>query len=655
MYERVRSACRSLRAPGSAAAILFICAQTAFAAKAPNWAVRAAEAPPLLQEAEAGGVILLDDVAVTVGVDQQITTRRRVALRVVTSEGARYASISEVYLADSGHIKSLRSWRMKAGQSEEIDQRQINDIAVAPNDLYNESRARVVAPHDLVPGDILVVESERVETTPFPQLEWVLQDEWPVREVRRTLTLPPGWDARSITFNHPEIVPERRRQTLTWQTRQLPAVPSEVAAPAIIARAARLAVTFGPESVTALDDWKSVSRWLFDLSDPQAAPHPTLEARARALTEHATTELEKIRAVGRYVQQVQYVSIQTGLGRGGGYRPRPAADVLARNYGDCKDKANLMRALLQSIGVQSHLVALYSGDAAYVRAEWASAQQFNHCILAIDVSPGIGGPAVIDRDPYGRILFFDPSDAATPVGELPRPEQNGLALIAFSGGLPLVRLPSARPDWQTINDQVDVTITEAGVLEGRMRQIAAGSPAGDERRLFDTAPGNYLNGLEAAFQRELPAVHITSGTIDDDARNNRLQLTLGFETAGAVQRVSGDAWLVRLPGGVRAYLPALPAGSRQSPVHLPGVEHRQELTMTLPSRRVVAELPPSRRDDTPYGRVQVDWEQRGAQVVRTFSLRVADRTFPAEDYESIRAFLQTVRDAEYGSLLITPQ
>jgi hypothetical protein len=586
MKDRVSHACRSLRASGCAALILFAGANTARAAKAPDWAVRAAAAPPFVQEAESGGVILLDDVAVTVGVDQQVTTRRRVALRVLTAEGARGASLREIYLADSGRIKSLRGWRMQAGRSEEIDQRLIHDVAMAPNDLYNESRARVVAPRNLAPGDILVIESERIEATPFPQLEWVLQDEWPAREIRRALTLPAGWDARSITFNHPEIVPERRNQTLTWQARQVPAVPAEVAAPAVIARAARLAVTFGPASVTALDDWQSVSRWLFELSDPQAAPNPALAAKARALTESATTEIDRIRAIGRYVQRVPYVSIQTGLGRGGGYRPRPAADVLERNYGDCKDKANLMRALLESLGIRAHLVALYAGDAEYVRPEWASAQQFNHCILAIDVSPAIGGPAVIERDPYGRMLFFDPSDAATPVGELPRHEQNGLALIAATGGLPLVRLPSARPDWQTIDDRVEVTLSAAGMLEGHLRQITAGSPAGDERRTYDLAPGSYVNGLEAAFRRELPGVRITSGMIDDDERNNRFQLTLDFETAGAVQRVNGGAWLVRLPGGVRAYLPVLPAANRQSPVHLPATAPPNCLARRVRRRRM---------------------------------------------------------------------
>ncbi len=47
------------------------------------------------------------------------------------------------------------------------------------------------------------------------------------------------------------------------------------------------------------------------------------------------------------MQNIQYISIQTGLGRGGGYRPHASNEVFAKSYGDCKDKANLMRAMLK--------------------------------------------------------------------------------------------------------------------------------------------------------------------------------------------------------------------------------------------------------------------------------------------------------------------
>ena len=39
-----------------------------------------------------------------------------------------------------------------------------------------------------------------------------------------------------------------------------------------------------------------------------------------------------------------------------------ATEVFAKSYGDCKDKANLMRAMLKIVGITAFPVSIYSGD-----------------------------------------------------------------------------------------------------------------------------------------------------------------------------------------------------------------------------------------------------------------------------------------------------
>ena len=135
--------------------------------------------------------------------------------------------------------------------------------------------------------------------------------------------------------------------------------------------------------------------------------------KAKQLTEGAKTELEKIRAIGRYVQDIQYISIQTNIGRGGGYRPRLATEVFAKSYGDCKDKANLMRSMLKVLGINSYLVSIYSGDPTFVRAEWPSPNQFNHCIIAVKVGDATQAATVALHPQLGRLLISNPTDENT--------------------------------------------------------------------------------------------------------------------------------------------------------------------------------------------------------------------------------------------------
>ena len=173
----------------------------------------------------------------------------------------------------------------------------------------------------------------------------------------------------------------------------------------------------------SLNNWASVSRWLSQLVDSAAEATDPVRTKAAQLTANATTELEKIRAIGSFVQQTNYVDVQLNLTKGGGYTPRRADETLAKNYGDCKDKATLMRALLKAAGIESYLTTIYSGDRNFVRPEWASPLQFNHAIIAIRVPETVALPTVFEAPGLGRLLMFDPTDSITPVGDLPESQR----------------------------------------------------------------------------------------------------------------------------------------------------------------------------------------------------------------------------------------
>ena len=67
-----------------------------------------------------------------------------------------------------------------------------------------------------------------------------------------------------------------------------------------------------------------------EIEDPQMTVDDALAAKAQDLTANAKTEFEKIAAISRYVQQIQYISIQIGLGKGGGYKPHTSTEVFAK-------------------------------------------------------------------------------------------------------------------------------------------------------------------------------------------------------------------------------------------------------------------------------------------------------------------------------------
>jgi hypothetical protein len=642
----------------AAVAVAFLVPASARAADAPPWLQQAARLAPAAVEQRAHAVVLLDDVEVIVSDDgQSTTTRRRYAVKVIDRDGAPAAALREVYTTDTGRVRVMRGWVVSDGRTQELGKAHIADVALVDNDVYNESRARVISgDRDVVPGAVFGAETEITERTVFTQFDWWLRDEWPVRTVKRTLTLPARWEARWLTLNHSALEPVRTSQSYVWTLTELPAVPEEPDGPPLSSVVPRLAVTYfdGRARSSTFENWTAVSRWLASLAEPRGVVTEDVAARAREIAGGASSVLERVRAVANYAQRVQYISIQTGIGRGGGYVPRAAADVLARNYGDCKDKANLTRTMLASLGIKAHLVTVYAGDPEYVRDVWPSPQQFNHAIVAIAVPADVVLPGVVEDPSMGRLLLFDPTDEYTPLGQLPLHLQGSLALIVHAEGGSLIRVPTPSAEANAMTREMQATLNADGVLVGEIRLASAGDPARQERFVRSSVPeAKYSELLEARVRRELPGARVTASTVDDRFAADNFIVTMRVSAPSFAQPLPGGVMIVRpplLPGGAT---PIFPGGPRLGPVVLDERRDVDRFVLTLPAGMKIDELPASRAQESPFGAFAVQWTVANGQVVRTLELRLTRSTVRPEQYDALRAFLDSVRAAERASFVLS--
>jgi hypothetical protein len=240
-----------------------------------------------------------------------------------------------------------------------------------------------------------------------------------------------------------------------------------------------------------------VSRWHASLSAGQDEVTPEITAKVRALTASAPTALEKIRAISRYVQALKYVAIEMNLARGGGYKPHAAGVVFRNEYGDCKDKANLMHTMLKAAGIESYLVAIHAGDRTFVREEWFSPTQFNHMIVAIRVPDTINLPAIFNAPQIGRLLIFDPTSETTPLGDLPEEEQGSFALLCAGDRGGIARIIATAPDTNVSETTLTGALSPEGDLMATLTDTLQGQFADAERFLFthDT-PDRYRTILQ---------------------------------------------------------------------------------------------------------------------------------------------------------------
>lgn len=624
---------------------------------APSWLRQAATMPVPAYDKKVSNVVLVDNSTVTVGDDGLVTTSWTYAIRILNREGRDEAVAAIGYETDMGKVKDFRAWLIRPsgqvksyGKDQTIDQADLNDV-------YDESRVKkIIAGDDAEPGAVFGFQTT-TETRPFfYQSMWAFQETAPVLSSRLTVVLPTGWQASSVTFNHPDVPAVASGTTYTWELRDLPPLDLEPASPALSNIAPRLAVKYFPTEgaknpgVRAFESWKDVSRWYAELSDAQAMPDERIAAKARELTAGAATELDKIRAVGRYVQNIQYISVQIGVGR---WRPHAASEVMAKSYGDCKDKANLMRAMLRSLNIQSYPVLIFSGDPTYVQEAWVSPGQFNHCIIAVKVSDETKAPTVLTLPGLGRLLIFDATDDNTPVGDLPEDEQGSFALIAAGDSGTLMKMPETPPESNSIERQIEASLLADGSLSATVRERASGQRAVDYRREFrNLSRPEYLNRVERRISRGATAAKISKVEPTDRRVEGRFDLDIDFSALGYGQLMQ-DRLLVFKPALIsRRESLFLTEAVRRYPIVLYAHAFDETLHLKLPAGFIVDELPDPLKLEGPFGSYKSTYEVKDNELIFTRTLAQKGGTIPVAQYQTVRTFFEKIRASEQSPIVL---
>jgi hypothetical protein len=646
-------------------ALVWLALPAAAYTDAPGWMRDAATSKTPPYGEKVAGAVLLDERVVKVEEDGRIITNTRYVVRILTREGRGHAAASQVYLPGTGKVREMRAWLIHpSGEVKQYEKDYVVDAAVGGLSEYNDVRHKLInAASDADAGATFGYESITEDRSVFTQFEWHFQQRLPVLLSRYVLTLPGGWRAESVTFNHARVEPTIAGSTYTWELSQLPPIEQEPASPEVTNLAPRLAVSFYPAKAglgRTFESWRDVSRWLSELSDGQATPNEEMAAKARALTANSKTELDRLREIGRYTQSIKYVSIQTGIGRGGGYSPHSAIEVFTKGYGDCKDKANLMRTMLRTLGITAYPVSIYSGDATYVRKEWASPQQFNHCIVAVKVGDETNAATIIQHPQLGRLLIFDPTDEDTPLGDLPGDEQGSLALVVAGDAGALLEMPALPSKANTLERKVEATLLPDGSLTAGVRELSTGQEAAGERRQARVLSGSeYKQMIERWITRGATGARVSKIQPSDEKADGRFTLDVEFAVPLYAQ-LTGKLLLFRPAIVSRRETVFLTEKTRKQPIVLESESQLETARIKLPEGFVVDELPDAvelklidpAKSDTPCGVYAVSYEAKDGHLLSTRKLVLRATTLPVEQYQAAQKFFEGIRSAELARAVL---
>jgi hypothetical protein len=620
----------------------------------PSWVQEVSSRATRAYPGKVPAAVLLSEEHVTVDPSGLITTHTRAAIKILTHEGQRHVGAEEHYSKNGRRVTQLRAWLVAPnGFIKTFEKNDVVDVgAFDQMELYNDIRYRGIKCENPEIGAVFAYESEVEERALFAQDEYPFQENLPAVESRYILTLPSGWTATGVVFNHEAINPVIEGSTYTWELRDLPFREKEEHGPSMRGLAPRLAVDFHPPanaafgSAACFRSWSNVSEWLARLANGQDEATPEIAAKAQELVRNAPDEYGKIQAIGRYVQGIKYVAIEMDLAHGGGYKPHAADAVLRKQYGDCKDKANLMRAMLKAVGIEANLVAIFSGDPTFVREEWASPEQFNHMIVAVRVSESTQAPAIV-TNALGRLLIFDPTSTTTRMGDLPWYEQGSWALLCAGPQGTLAKMPLLRPEASLMDVSLEGALNGDGDLSAAVTSRRTGQSADMERlqRLYAT-PEEFRQRLERMLARTVRAASISGLDVQDSPDNDAFRLTLNFSSHRYGQLMQ-QRLLVFSPAILEPPGPNFPrVAARTAPIVLRAAVYRKHTRVKLPAGFTVDEMPDNAKMETDFGRFALTFRQEGDELMLEEELITNGVTLPAEKYSEVKKFFDRFDGAD---------
>jgi hypothetical protein len=610
-------------------------------------------------------VLLYSETNVTVFSTDRITIQVRDAYKILRPDGRHYGTVA-VYFNPQRKVKSLHGWCIPA-QGKDYEVKDKDAVEVSPNiqgaELISDAKYKVLHIPASDPGNIVGYEYEVDEQPLFLQNIWNFQETDPVRESHFSLQLPSGWEYRASWLNHPEVKPTQAgSNSWQWTVNDVNEIRREPLMPPMRGVEGQMIVSFftssGGPAPNANADWNAMGKWYANLVGERVDASAEIKQQVAALTASKTTSLEKMEAIAEFVQHdIRYVAIELGIG---GIQPHSASDVFSHHYGDCKDKATLVRSMLREIGVESYHVVI-NAERGSVTADMPAHDGFNHVITAIKLPDGLTDSSLIatmQHPKLGRILFFDPTNELIPFGQIGGYLQANYGLLVTPDGGELIELPQQPSAMNSIRRTAQLTLDTTGTLRGEVKEVRLGERASSERRRLRTVSkdADRIKPIEELLANSLSSFHITHASLVNLYQTDQpFGFNYSFESVNYAKN-AGNLLLVRprvIGNKGSGFLET--KEPRKYPVEFEGpASDTDTFEITIPVGYAVDNLPPPVDADYSFASYHARTVVNGNVVGYTRTFEVKELSVPVNKAEDLRKFYRIIAGDERNTVVLKP-
>jgi len=626
---------------------------------APEWLRTAAQDNLGKYPEDTVAVALLSEQQTIVKDNGDIETRYRRAYRLLRPEARDKFGTIAVQFDNETKLSFLKAWTITStGQQMELKEKDAVESGMTSYELYSDTHVKYLRFPEANPGSVVGYEYVQRHRPFIFEDSWAFQQNIPTRRSRFSLQVPTGWEFANHWANYPEQKPQSSTPNqYVWEISDLPGVEVEPRMPPVLAVVGRMDIKYFPRDPKlrgkTTGTWNDLGVWYAGLTSGSRDATPAIQQKVVELTVGISDPAAKMKAITSYVQrQVRYVAIEIGIG---GYQPHPAAAVFTHQYGDCKDKATLLSAMLHEIGIESYYV-LIDVRRGMVNPEFPS-PRFNHAIVAIRLPADLKDPslfAVVDDPKLGRLLFFDPTNEYVTLGYLPSYLQDNFGLVVTADGGTMISLPLLPPATNRLLRTAQMNLSASGDLAGEVKELRWGGPAVDERAVYlGVSPSERQKVMEHFLGSSLSNFTLTNASIGNlDQFDESLTLDYKFVVTGYA-KTAGNLLIVRprIVGGKGSSL--LTSKTRKYPIEFEEATRQDDVfDITLPAGYVVDELPQPVQAKCAYATYKSEVQVTGNVLHYKRTYEITDLVVPTQKLDEVRDFFYQIAADEKSSAVL---
>jgi hypothetical protein len=624
----------------------------------PDWVQAAIAQPKGTYSPETSAVVLLDDTVLSVGNDGKAVERRRHVVRILRPNGRDEGVIVVPYDKDS-KILSLHVWSVGPdGHEYAMKDNEIADEGYpGGGGMYFDERFKVANAPGRDPGGVVAYEVEQRIAPYDHETTWHFQGDIPHVKQSFTLEVPPNYTYVSVWAHHDSVKAiDLEHQRYRWEMNDVPGIDLDRVPmhPSAYALEGRMTVHYGPVGASGppLGSWQEIGEWYDALSRDRMVANPEIAAKAAELTAGKTDFYDKTEAITEFVQkQIRYFVIEKGIG---GIQPHPASDIFRNRFGDCKDKATLLSAMLSTVGVHS-VIVLVDTNRGFVDPD-APSERGNHAIGAIEIPNGYDSPklrSVVTAKTGKRYLIVDPTWEKTPFGQLESDLQGGFGVLVEGKDSQVIPLPVLNPELNKVQRSAKFQLDADGSLKGSIVEKRFGDLSESGRELYSTGDAKEQKSvLDRRLSQDFSSFSVADFKVENvDALNKDLTTSFSL-TADRFAKPTGTLLMVRprvlgsegLP--IDRKVRVVPIDLRQTMVS------RDDFDIEIPAGYAIDEMPDPVKVDMGFASYESASKLDGNVLHYSRTYTVRQVSLPANRYGDVQKLAALIAADEQSKAVL---